>query len=320
MQICDRVKLLCVDGPMPQSHVDVSQFGRVRWEFQAKKSILRIKTIKQMEELHAANPYYQNKAEIYFRLAEAYWEENHYHYLIALKQWIGGRMRNGKRLRSELLTEPEPDYSRSLEYNRKILREQPGYQRIDEVLYYLGHGALEVGRRSRDPQMQLEGLEHLDNLVMNHPQCRLIPQALLQQAEYYFEMQSFDLAKRKYQDIIMKYPESGMINYVRYKLAWAYYNLTEFEKSVEVFQMVVEATKPGKREAKTAFHRQALNDLVLVYTEVEEGWKLALEYFTEETGSDDAQRKIQMMGKIYHAQGKVDEETAVSSALSRLSP
>ena len=38
------------------------------------------------------------------------------------------------------------DYGTSLEYYRKVLREFPGYGRIDEVIYYLGKGALKEGK------------------------------------------------------------------------------------------------------------------------------------------------------------------------------
>ena len=80
--------------------------------------------------------------------------------------------------------------------------------RMDEVLYYLGRGALEVGKTSKDRQLQREGIKHFDNLTQNHPKSRLLPQALLHQGEYYFENRSLYFAKSKYETIINNHPTS----------------------------------------------------------------------------------------------------------------
>ena len=309
---CDVVKLLCVDKAMTLSDFEVSLLDKKFEELQEKKSGLRTQSIKQMEELLAANPYYKNKAEIYFRLAEAYWEENHYQYLKSRKKWMDAMDKFDEGLLSEKPDEPAQDYSVSLEYYRKILREYPDYVRIDEVLYYLGRGALEVGKTSKDRQLQREGIKHFDNLTQNHPKSRLLPQALLHQGEYYFENRSLYFAKSKYETIINNHPAAAMYNYALYKLAWVYYNLSEFEKSIDTFHKVIEAIKTGSTEqAKISFRGQALNDLVLVYTEVDDGWKLALEYFTKEIGKDGAYVKIHKMGELYVGQGKVDDAIAV---------
>jgi len=310
--ICDVVKMLCVEKAMTLSDFEVSLLDRKFEELQEKKSGLRTKSIKQMEELLAANPYYKNKAEIYFRLAEAYWEENHYRYLKSRKKWMDAMDKFDEGLLTERPDEPSQDYSVSLEYYRKILREYPDYVRIDEVLYYLGRGALEVGKTEKDRQLQREGIKHFDKLTQNHPRSRLIPQALLHQGEYYFENRSLYFAKSKYETIINNHPAAAMYNYALYKLAWVYYNLSEFDKSIDTFHKVIEAIKTSSSEqARISFRGQALNDLVLVYTEVEDGWKLALEYFTREIGRDGAYVKIHKMAELYVGQDKVDDAIAV---------
>ncbi|MBM4370507.1 MAG: tetratricopeptide repeat protein, partial [Deltaproteobacteria bacterium] len=309
---CDAVKRLCVDRAMTLSDFEVSMIDKKFEELQLRKSELRLQSIKQMEELLAANPYYKNKAEIYFRLAEAYWEENHYQYLKARKQWMDAMDKFDEGTLSEKPEEPEQDYSVSLEYYRKVLREYPDYERIDEVLYYLGRGALEVGKTGKDRQLQREGIKHFDNLTQNYPKSRLIPQALLHQGEYYFENRSLYFAKSKYETIITNYPTAAMYNYALYKLSWVYYNLSEFEKAIDTFHKVIEAIKSESSEqAKVSFREQALNDLVLVYTEVENGWRLALDYFTQEIGKDSAYVKIHKMGELYVGQGKMEDAIAV---------
>jgi TolA-binding protein len=257
-----------------------------------------------MEDLLATQPYYENKAEIYFRLGEAYWEETHHQYLKARKVWMAAMDKFDEGVLKEKPTEPKEDYSASLEYYRKILREFPDYTRIDEVLYYLGRGAIEAGRSTKDIQLQREGVKHFTNLVQNYPSSRLIPQALLHLGEYYFDTHSLYYAKVNYEKIISNYPDAPMYNYALYKLGWVYYNLTEFRKAIETFHSVVDAIKGAKAEGKVEFREQALNDLVLSYVEVENGWEEALEYFLKEVDEENAYAKLHVMGELYVAQGK----------------
>ncbi|MBM4388079.1 MAG: hypothetical protein FJ088_10105, partial [Deltaproteobacteria bacterium] len=110
-------------------------------EKQKEISKIRQENIKKMLEL-LKKPYYENKAEVYFRLAEAYWQEIFYNSLLArteyekkMDEFEAGRL-------SDKPEEPKEDYTISLDYYRKVLQEFPDYGRIDEVMYYLGKGAL----------------------------------------------------------------------------------------------------------------------------------------------------------------------------------
>ena len=306
-QICDPVKRFCVRKAMSLVELETANLTKQVMDAQEKMSGLRQETISKMEELLAANPYYENKPEIYFRLGESYWLEGHYQYLRARKTWLDALDKYDDGVLKEKPEEPREDHSVSLEYYRKILREFPDYRRIDEVLYYLGRGALEAGRMAKDVQLQREGVKHFTNLVQNYPDSRLIPQALLHLGEYYFDTHSLYYAKVNYEKIINNHPGAPMFNYALYKLAWVYYNLTEFRKGIETFQSVVDAISGDGATSRIEFREQALNDLVLSYVEVENGWEEALEYFTKEINEDGAYTKLHVMGELYVAQGKDDD-------------
>jgi len=303
-QICDVVKRFCVKKAMSLIELETANLSKQVEENQQKMSGLRQNNIKKMEELLATQPYYENKAEIYFRLGEAYWEENHYQYLRQRKVWMDAMDKFEEGVVKEKPSEPVEDYSVALEYYRKVLREFPDYQRIDEVLYYLGRGAIEAGRTAKDVQLQREGVKHFTTLVQSHPESRLIPQALLHLGEYYFDTHSLYYAKVNYEKIINNYPEAGMYNYALYKLAWVYYNLTEFQKCIETFHAVVDAIKGETEGGKVEFREQALSDLVLAYAEIPNGWQDARDYFTKEVGEEQAYVKLHTIGELYVAQGK----------------
>jgi len=303
-QVCDPVKRFCLKKAMSLVEFEAATMTKQMEEMQERKSTLRQDTIQKMEELLATQPYYENKAEVYFRLGEAYWEETHYQYLKERQKWMDAMDKFDQGVVQDKPEEPSENYDVSLEYYRKVLREFPDYERIDEVLYYLGRGALEAGRAAKDVQLQREGVKHFTNLVQNYPNSRMIPQALLHLGEYYFDTHSLYYAKVNYEKIINNYPDAPMYNYALYKLGWVYYNLTEYRKTIETFHAVVDAIRSEGESAKVEFRDQALNDLVLAYVEVENGWREALEYFTEEIDEDGAYQKAHVMGELYVAQGK----------------
>ena len=305
-ELCDPVKRFCVRKAMSLVELETANLSKKVQEMQEKMSGLRQSQIKKMEELLATQPYYENKAEIYFRLGEGYWQEGHYQYLLSRKVWMSALDKFDEGVVKERPVEPTEDYTVALEYYRKVLREFPDYPRIDEVLYYLGRGALEAGRGNKDVQLQREGVKHFTNLVQNYPDSRFIPQALLHLGEYYFDTHSLYYAKVNYEKIINNYPAATMYNYALYKLGWVYYNLTEFRRAIETFQAVIETIKSDGTAGKVEFREQALNDLVLSFVEVEDGWREAREYYTKEIKEEGAYVKLHVMGELYVAQGQDD--------------
>ncbi|MBM4394801.1 MAG: tetratricopeptide repeat protein [Deltaproteobacteria bacterium] len=266
-------------------------------------SAVRQQQIEKLQQL-LKNPYYENKAEVYFRLAEAHWEEGLYQYLQkrkdyekALDEFQAGRM-------SEQPPEPVEDYSTSLEYYRKVLREFPNYVRIDEVVYYLGKGALKEGKAKRDPPLQKEGADYLNRLVQDHPKSRFIAEAHLAMAEYYFENNSLYYAKTNYEKIINNHPKSSMFNYALYKLGWVYFNLHEFDQAIDTFKKVVAQVSKGQGKGVIEFRNQALNDLVVTYAEIDDGWIHARDYFVKVLPEDAAYKKLRSLGDLYVGQDK----------------
>ena len=273
-------------------------------------SALRRQQISKLEEL-LKNPYYENKAEVYFRLAEAYWEESLYQYLQARKTYDDAMAKYEAGTLTEKPAEPVEDYAISLEYYRKVLREFPNYARIDEVIYYLGKGALKEGKTKGDRALRKEGVEYLNRLVQNYPNSRFIANAHLALGEYYFETNSLYYAKVNYEKIVQNFPKSPMYNYALYKLGWVYFNLREFDKTIETFHQVVEHVSNAKGKGVVEFREQALNDLVVTYAEVDDGWVLARDYFLKVLPEEQAYKKLRALADLYVAQDKDAEAIAL---------
>ena len=293
-------------GSLTLDQVEQSEFTQEVEQIQKQKSVIRRQTIDKLESLLRDHPYYENKADVYFRLAESYWEEEKYAYLVAMKEYDD----KSEAFEEGLIKEkPEPaveNYATSLENYRRILREFPEYMRLDEVLYYLGKGAMMQGKATKDRQMMKEGENTLKRLVQSYPNSILIPQAYLALAEYYFEGNSLFYAKINYEKIINNYKMSAMYNYALYKLAWVYYNLRELQKAIDTFKAVVSEVSVAGEAGRIQFRSQALNDMVVVYAEMEEddAWQNAREYFLSVVSEEETYKKIIRMADLIQAADK----------------
>jgi len=292
-------------GAVSLEQYEASEMSQEVELIQKQKSVVRREQISKLEQLLREHPYYENKADVYYRLAEAYWEEARYQNLVAMKEYDSKSEAFEKGLLKEQPAVPKEDYSTSLEYYRRILREFPEYMRLDEVLYYLGKGAMQQGKSSKDRQLMKEGENTLKRLVQSYPESDLIPKAYLALAEYYFEGNSLFYAKINYEKIITNYKTSAMYNYALYKLAWVYYNLRELEKAIDTFKSVVEEVSAGEGGA-IQFREQALNDMVVVYSEMEEpdAWEKARDYFVTVMPEKDAYKKLIRLADLIQAADK----------------
>lgn len=278
-----------------------------------KMRLISLKRQEQISKLKQLldNPDYRKDAnrapKVLHMLAENYWQEQLYQYLQARRTWEQAMDQFDAGTLSEKPAEPVEDYSDSLEYYRKILREFPNYTRFDEVLYYLGKGAMKEGKAKTNIALQKEGVDYLNRLEKNYPKSPWIANSLLAMAEYYFEITLLYYAKVNYEKIISDFPKDQMLNYARYKLAWVYFNLGEIEMAIDNFKLVVAAVSSGHARGVVEFRNQALNDLVVTFAEVPDGWRDARDYFLSVLDEKGAYKKMRALADLYVGQDKVIE-------------
>ena len=275
-------------------------------QLQARKSQTRKKMIGQMEDLmQRRGSRYEKAASIYFRLAETWWDETHYQYLLQRAEYNKKQIAFDEGRLSVAPTEPVENYQKSIEYYEKVLRQFPNYPRIDEVVYRLGKAALGQGKALGDKVLSNKGVQYLNQLVQRHSSSRYIPNAHLALAEHFFDSNNLTLAKMNYERIVQNFKGSPMFNYALYKLGWVYFNLREFRRTVETFQAVVrEISKAGGKAI--GFREQALKDLIPAYAELERGWPEAKEYFIKTEGEKKMWVALLRLANIYVANDKDD--------------
>jgi len=275
-------------------------------EIEKRKSEARKRKIEGLLSL-VNDPSYPNKADAYFRLAETHWSEAKYEYFLAREKYDAAYTCFEEKRCSQEPIEPTEDYSTAIDYYRKVLLADPNYKRLDQVTYYLGRAAIEAGKAKKDRQLQKEGEKYLQDVIQKYPESPRVPESHLTLAEYYFDKDSLYYAKTNYEKIIQNYPNHAMFNYALYKLGWVYFNLAEFNKTIDTFKRVIASIKGGGGGGVIEFRAQALKDLIQAYAELDNGWQMARDYFMSEVGEEDTYQKLDQMAGLLVTKDR-DEE------------
>ncbi len=274
------------------------------------KSETRKRKIDSLLQL-VADPQYPDKAEALFRLAETHWQEAKFQYFMEREKYNTAVTCFEEKRCTEEPKEPIEDQKVALDYYRQVLQANPNYPRLDQVTYFLGRASIESGKAKQDRQLQLDGEKYLQEVIKKYPTSPLVPEAHLTLAEYYFEKDSLYFAKSNYEAITTKFKSHSMFNYALYKLGWVYFNLAEFDKTIETFHSVIKAIKGNEKDGLIEFREQALNDLIQAYAEVDNGWRLARDYFMKEIGEAETYEKLDKMAALLISKDRDEDAIAL---------
>lgn len=255
--------------------------------------------IKKLTSIIERDPYNEQKPDWMFQKAELLWELRNWEYIRERSKYNQCLDAAGKGTVDEKsCQEPMPDYSEAQAIYKEILQQSPGYERLDEVIFRLGQGLIEANKGA-------EAVTYLQRLVQNYPNSRYLPDAHLALGEFFFEREMLGLAKDNY-TAVLKYKDNRLFDFALYKLGWVQYNLQEYRESVTSFQNVVE-----RSSAKLGFQNQAINDMVIVFSEIDDGWKEARDYLMKKKGEEFTYTKLGQLAGLYEAQGKDDRAVEV---------
>lgn len=259
--------------------------------------------IGELENLLATMPPdYPNRPDILFRKAEALKELADADYLVARANFSECIDAWYTCVSDADCYEPMPDYAEAIESYRSIARNHPSYARLDEVIFRLGETLMENDNAS-------EGIQFLTRLVNTYPESQYIPDARLLMAEHYFENSLLIAARQNYEEVL-NYPSSSIYNYSIYKVAWVDLNEYQFEDALERFQTVVRnIDMAGGTELD--FRRQALNDMLKSYVEIDNGWVRARDYYEGYEGEELMRRQLARLANLYDEQGKDEQRIEV---------
>jgi len=253
----------------------------------------------------------ETKAQMLLRLADLYFEEGRDLRMAEEEKFqkIFDACFNDDTCNSENL---QADYTKSTSWQNKsiklyqqILSNYPQYQRADEATFYLASALQEIGKRDK-------AVKEFTRLVRTYPESRLVSDAYVMIGEYYFDNNNAYKALVAYRKAASFGRDSEKYAFSMYKLAWCYYNVGEYGKSIDTMKAVVahamaEASKEdGKARSRIQLQEEALKDLVRFFADAGE-MDEAYAYFNKLGKKDLIRSMLKRLATTYFEQGKFEQ-------------
>lgn len=264
------------------------------------------------------------KADLYFRVAEAYAQQQRYHRLKTQEYAIkadtakkDGDKKEAKKKSEEHAKKAKKSLLSAVDAYKKLASNDKfkNYSNMDKALFFFGY-MLQSGRYMKEARSVYQ------RLIKEYPDSPYIPDAKVAFGDYYFEMAGtepenfkdhLENAAAEYK-AVLQFPKSNVYTYALYKMGWVYLNLGKHTEAFEVFFKVAELTKGDKK--KEPLNRAAKKDLVRAYAEM---GKADMAYKTfQRVDKKYAFDMLQILGDIYLEQGKAEKSIYTFRELMKL--
>jgi TolA-binding protein len=279
----------------------------------------RSELIDELKIIIPKIPEGERKAELYFQLAELWWEKARYlslqevnDYDEAYKKWL--ETRSGAE--PVVSTKTSDSYRKeALKLYQAILAKYPQYPRKDEVLFVVAYNLYEVGSKR-------EAVQNYHTLIKQYPDSRLVPDAYVQMGEHYFQSNDLTRARAAFEKAAsFKLPK--LYPFAVYKLAWCDYNAGDYQGSIDKFKEVIayseaQAAQSGLTRDRIQLKNEALKDIVLAYAQIDAIDSAAV--YLKEKGGDRALDYLNKLAATYFETGKFDQAIRVYRMLEDAAP
>ena len=281
-------------------------------EIQKQKQMtpLRESYIAKTVELLDSTPNHPMAADLHFRVAEYMTQNIEFQFKLRVMQY----KKDLALFKAGTITTkpeiPDQDYSKTLPYYKKILREFGDYPKAEEVYYYLGRNGLETGKSLGKDKLMDESVGYLDKFTKLFLQSKYRPKALFMLAEHHFNLNKLAEALNYYKELVEKHERAPMYDYAHYKLGWVYYNYQQYQQVLPIYQVVLQGQKDkGLQDGE--LYKQVLNDYVITVAEADEGHEDAKTFLIEQTGEERAYVELHRIATLMGEKGYSENAIAL---------
>jgi tetratricopeptide (TPR) repeat protein len=320
---------LAAPAPGPGRQGPALEFDRFRYAVEGQVSGKRREEMADLEKLVTLGGAETELPGWLFRLAELHWEESQYLFFEAnrrddeLARQGGGH--GAARLRAEkadLEARSRAEGDRAIARYRDIVRRFPRWERLDEVVFFLGENLWKAGRRK-------DALVSYKALVTRYPRSRFVPDAWIAFGEHFFDAAEKVDREANLRRALEAYERaaahegSAVAGFALYKQGWVHYNLGDWERALALFAQVVavsERSGPGAApDRKLALAREARKDYVRAYVHVGSP-REAPGRFAQVGGPAHARAMLKGLAGLYWESGKDREAILVYHRLIEAEP
>ncbi|HEY6907807.1 MAG TPA: tetratricopeptide repeat protein [Myxococcales bacterium] len=280
----------------------------------------RDELIADLQALLPKVPESGRKADLWFQLAELWWEKARYasvqegrQYDEAYAAWA--RTQASSRSAGD---EPKIDGRRSdglrkqsLAVYRRILEEYPAYERRDEVLFVLADNLSQSGDKA-------EAAQRYRALIAGFPSSRFVPDAWVQVGEYAFAANDLAHAREAFARAAA-FHAPRLYAFAVYKLAWCDYNAGDYASAISRFREVVSYSESTSTAAdRVQLRNEALKDVALAFERADDPAGGAA--YLEEKGGAQGVDLVARLASAFFDAGKFDQAIALYRKLEEDAP
>ncbi len=280
--------------------------------------VRREQAIAALERFIQKYPQSEHTPLAMFRLAELYYDESVEAFVRAQDEY--DRMLSQLDSNAvEIPDAPKYDFSRSLALYERIQKEFPDFENIDGVYYMRGY------LYGKDTAAQYDPKKAKDiwlALVTEHPESQFASQAYLRIGSYYFEEGSDKNLKTaiEYFQRVMSY-QDNWYDQALYKMAWAYYNLSDYAEATVRFIELIDYSRTMLEETGkgSALRAEAVQYLAISFADsgtVQD----ALAFFDEIGDRPYKLEVLKRLAEVYVNMAKYEEAIETYSVLQELFP
>jgi tetratricopeptide (TPR) repeat protein len=211
--------------------------------------------------------------------------------------------------------EPDPDFW--YKYNRMaikicniIITKYPEFQGLDEVYFFMGYNLVAI-------EQDTDAVQYYKKLVREFPNSAFVPDSWMAIGDYYFGHNNVYDALPAYEEVL-KFENSKVFGYAKYKIGWCYYNLGKYKDAIETFKEVVSWSQEQSAAGGSQINllEEALKDLVMAFAE--DGSVDDAEAYFKTVGGDKYFRSMLIkLAEIYTNQGKFKDSIMIYKRLIR---
>ncbi len=286
--------------------------GREISRRQARPELLakRMQEIRQLQKVLRTQTNPEIRADINHRIAAALKDIARIRYFMAVdryerdyKLWERGKRRTKPKF-------PKENYTSAIKRYQAILARYPSYSETDEILFELGRLYSKMGKSS-------SALRYFEELTRRFPQSKYALVSEFAKADIYFDQRRWNDAIQSLR-IVLSYGNTPYYNLALHKLAWVYYNQGRRRQAVETLKQVV--ARAGTDKAGVDLKEQALNDLVLFYSEIEGATEEAEAYFARMGKPGLTKKVLDKLSEVYYSQARWEKAIKMYKKLMEFDP
>lgn len=192
-----------------------------------------------------------------------------------------------------------------------LLRQYPRARNADETTFNLAV-AYQFLKREKD------AARTYTQLITKYPNSPKAGDAYFQLGDFYFDKLNFRAAMNNYKQAL-RYKRSRGYSWALFKLGWCYYNLGDFQKSLEFWKSTVANARRSSDQSVAQLKDEALRDMVYAFAEL----KLvdpAINYYRANGGEKYIGKFLLLLASVFTDQGRYGQAIATLKRFQQVAP